>query len=112
MLFEVVQILRKLIIQELRGEISGELRFRDICCLHLHPPPSTLLPILFFFLRGREGVRLRRKGGREEKKKKSLLTHKLVNAVALSTFSSNENFRHLHINLISCVSLSSLPLLH
>lgn len=70
MLFEVVQILRKLIIQELRGEISGELRFRDICCLHLHPPPSALLPILFFFfLRGREGVRLRRKGGREEKKK-------------------------------------------
>lgn len=112
MLFEVVQILRKLIIQELRGEISGELRFRDICCLHLHPPPSALLPILFFFSEregGSQTEKERREGG---KKKKSLLTHKLVNAVALSTFSSNENFRHLHINLISCVSLSSLPLLH
>lgn len=45
----------------------------------------------------------------------ALLTHKPVNAVALSTFSSNENFCHLHINLISCVSppLSlSLSLLH
>lgn len=71
----------------------------------------SFLHILYFFPekeREIEGVRPRRKreGGEE---KKSLLTHKLVNAVALSTFSSNENFYHLHINLISCVSLSPPP---
>lgn len=71
----------------------------------------SFLHILYFFPekeREIEGVRPRRKreGGEE---KKSLLTHKLVNAVALSTFSSNENFYHLHINLISCVSLFSPP---
>lgn len=77
-------------------------------------PPASLCsathPVFFFWEGGRESDWEGKEGGR--KKKKSLLTHKLVNAVALSTFSSNENFRHLHINLISCVSLSSLPLLH
>lgn len=71
---------------------------------------SATHPVFFFWEGGRESDWEGKEGGR--KKKKSLLTHKLVNAVALSTFSSNENFRHLHINLISCVSLSSLPLLH
>lgn len=71
----------------------------------------SFLHILYFFPekeREIEGVRPRRKREGDEEKK-SLLTHKLVNAVALSTFSSNENFYHLHINLISCVSLFSPP---
>lgn len=67
------------------------------------PPPSLSAALMGG---GDGGSQTGGVGGGE----KSLLTHKLVNAVALSTFSSNENFRHLHINLISCVSL--LPRLH
>ena len=74
----------------------------------LQPPPSPAY-LFISYATGRESNWQGEERGRDEK---SLLTHKLVNAVALSTFSSNENFCHLHINLISCVSLSSLPLLH
>lgn len=70
--------------------------FRDICCPPLCCPNWG---------GGEGGSQTERGGARKEAGgEKSLLTHKLVNAVALSTFSSNENFRHLHINLISCVS--------
>lgn len=79
--------------QDLGSNIWGELGISHICCFHL-----SHLSLIFS---AREGVvwRGNREGGG------ALLTHKPVNAVALSTFSSNENFRHLHINLISCLSL-------
>lgn len=109
-----------MITQELKGKISGGLRFRDICCLHPPLPATPGTPTCPPSIREGGGSRTEkerqggggswRQGKREGKeKKKSLLTHKLVNAVALSTFSSNENFRHLHINLISCVSPSPRP---
>lgn len=91
------------VFQILGSNISGELGIRDICCFHL-----SYLSFIFSD-RGRESY-----GEAIERGGEPLLTHKPFNAVALSTFSSNENFRHLHINLISCLSLLLLlsPFLH
>lgn len=57
---------------------------------------SSLPPIFYFICEGaKEG------GGT------ALLARKQVHAIALSTFSSSENFHHLHINFIS--SLPTTP---